>query len=82
VTIYVWQESYKAALLETDDKKLSDRLMTSQTAIDKRLHEMNEEMETDHGSMSEERKAIKDALAGLQALRREMKRRAQDPNNA
>ena len=30
----VWQESYKAALIETDDKKLRERIQAAKAAID------------------------------------------------
>jgi hypothetical protein len=31
---YVWEESYKAAILETDDAKLPNRLRAAKGAID------------------------------------------------
>ncbi len=34
---YVWEESYKAAILETDDKKLQNRIQAAKAAIDNRL---------------------------------------------
>jgi hypothetical protein len=71
---YVWDESYKAAVLETDDKKLPDRIRAAKGAIDTRLHEL----QMDHGGTPEERLAITDALAGLNVLRRELERRSQD----
>jgi len=70
---YVWEESYKAAILETDDKVLPHRLHTAKGAIDKRL----QEMQMDHGGTPEERQAITDALAGLNILRRELETRIQ-----
>jgi hypothetical protein len=71
---YVWDESYKAAVLETDDKKVPDRIRAAKGAIDTRLHEL----QMDHGGTPEERLAITDALAGLNVLRRELERRSQD----
>jgi hypothetical protein len=68
---YVWDESYKAAVLETDDKKLPDRIRAAKGAIDTRLHEL----QADHGGTPEERLAITDALAGLNVLRRELETR-------
>jgi hypothetical protein len=68
---YVWDESYKAALLEIDDNKLRERIHVANSAIDARLHELL----MDHGGTPEERQAISDALAGLSALRRESERR-------
>ena len=70
---YVWDESYKAAVLETDDKKMPDRIRAAKGAIDTRLHEL----QMDHGGTPEERLAITDALAGLNVLRRELERRRQ-----
>ncbi len=69
----VWEESYKAAILETDDKKLPNRLHAAKSAIDTRLLEM----QMDHRSTPEERLAITNALAGLNVLRRELERRIQ-----
>jgi len=37
---YVWEESYQAAIVETDDRKLQDRIQTAKAAIDNRLHEL------------------------------------------
>jgi hypothetical protein len=71
---YVWDESYKAAILETDDKKLRNCLHAAKGAIDKRL----QEMQADHGGRPEERLAITDALAGLNVLRRELETRIQE----
>jgi hypothetical protein len=70
---YVWEESYKAAILETDDKKLPNRLHAVKGAIDRRL----QEMQMDHGGTPEERQALTDALAGLNVIRRELERRSQ-----
>jgi hypothetical protein len=71
---YVWDESYKAAVFETDDKKLPDRIRAAKSTIDTRL----QEMQMDYGGAPEEWLAITDALAGLNALRRELERRSQD----
>jgi hypothetical protein len=69
---YVWEEVYAAAILETDDAKLPDRLHVAKAAIDTRLHDL----QLDHGGSPEERQAISDALAGLNVLRRELERRS------
>jgi hypothetical protein len=37
---YVWQGSYQAAILETDDNKLPNRLQAAKAAIDNRIHEL------------------------------------------
>ena len=64
--MYGWVESYQSAILETDRSKLSERIEAAQTAIDRRLQEIN----AGHDSV-DERRAIRDALAGLNVLRRE-----------
>ena len=75
---YVWDESYKAAVLETDDKKLRERIQVAKGAIDMRL----QEMQMDHGGTPEERQAITDALGGLQVLRRELERRIHEAGSS
>jgi hypothetical protein len=65
---YVWQGSYQAAILETDDNKLPNSLEAAKAAIDNRIHEL----QTDHGGTPEEWQAITDALGGLNVLRREL----------
>jgi hypothetical protein len=70
----IWQERYKAAVLETDEKKLHKRIQAAKAAIDARLHELR----SDHGETPDERQAINDALAGLNVLRRETKTRSHD----
>ena len=74
---YVWDELYKAAVLETDDTKLADRIRAAKGAIDKRLQEIL----SDHGSTLEERQAISDALAAISVLRRELERRIQEDSS-
>jgi len=75
---YVWEESYKAAILETDDTKLPNRLHAAKGAIDRRL----QEMQMDHGGTPEERLAVTDALAGLNVIRRELERRIQETGSS
>jgi hypothetical protein len=75
---YVWEESYKAAILETDDTKLPNRLHAAKGAIDRRL----QEMQMDHGGTPEERLAVTDALAGLNVIRRELERRTQETGSS
>ena len=62
---YVWQEPYQAAILETDDKKLPNRLQAAKAAIDNRLHEL----QLDGGGTPKERQAINDALSNLNVIR-------------
>jgi hypothetical protein len=64
----VWEEIYKAALLETDTRKLPESLQAAKATIDDRL----QVLQADHGGTPEERQAISDALAGLNVLRREL----------
>jgi hypothetical protein len=71
---YVWEESYQAAILETDDKKLPNRLQAAKAAIDNRIHEL----QADHGGTPEEWQAITDALGGLNVLRRELQIRSRE----
>jgi hypothetical protein len=61
---YVWEESYEAAMLGTDDKNLPNLLQTAKAAIDTRLHQLQFD-----GGSPEERQAITDALGGLNVLR-------------
>ena len=69
---YVWQASYQAAILETDDNKLPNSLQAAKAAIDNRLHDLRR----DYGGTPEERQAITDALGGLNVLRRELQIRS------
>ena len=73
VPMYGWEESYKNAMLETDRSRLPKRIKAAQVAIDQRLQEIN----SGHDSR-EERYAIRDAMAGLNVLRREVFAQASD----
>jgi hypothetical protein len=75
----VWQDLYKAAVLETDDEKLHKRLRAAKAAIDVQLHELQS---NHHGGMPDERQAISDALAVLNVLRREREARSHDTNSS
>jgi hypothetical protein len=61
---------YQAAILETDDGKLAHRLPLVKAAIDTRLREL----QMDHQGTLDERQAIRDALNGLDGLRRELEK--------
>ena len=76
---YVWKELYEAAILETDDGKLQERVQAAKAAIEARL----QELQGDHGT-PEEKQAISDALHGLDVLREELERHSHDmgPRNA
>jgi hypothetical protein len=71
--MYGWEESYTNAMLETDRSKLPERIEAAQTSINHRLQEIN----AGHDSV-DERRAIRDALAGLNVLRREVLQQAAD----
>jgi len=71
---YAWEGLYETAVLETDDEKLQKCIRAAKAAIDVRL----QEIQLDHGGTPEERRAITDALTGLNALRRELERRTHD----
>jgi hypothetical protein len=75
---YVWEESYQAAILETDDKKLQNRIQAAKAAIDNRLHDL----QADHGGTPEERQAITDALGGLNVRRREFQIRSHETGSS
>jgi hypothetical protein len=69
---YVWEQLYEAAVLETEDKNLSNRLQAVKATIDSRL----DEMQVDHGGTPEELQAISDALHGLNLLQAELETRS------
>ena len=71
---YVWDEVYKAAIVEMDEGKLPSRIQVAKFAIEARLRDL----QMDHGGTPEERQAISDALAGLNVLRREVDRRSSE----
>ena len=75
---YVWEELYEAAVLETDDKKLPNRLHAAKAAIDTRL----QQLQADHSGTPEERQAISKALTGFVVLRRDLERRSQDAGSS
>ncbi len=64
MTEYPWWESYKFAVLETDKKKLRDRVIAAEQAIRARAS-------LDGQVSGDERIAIQDAMSALQMLRRE-----------
>jgi hypothetical protein len=81
-TDYVWEEMYKAAIVETDNGMLPNRIQAAKAAIDSRLHAL----QGDHGGTPEERVAISDALAGLIILliilRRELESRTSEKRSS
>ena len=64
-TRYSWQESYQAALLETDWTKRQERLQTAESEI----HQRRLVLSQDHGGTDEERAALVNAMSGLRVLR-------------
>ena len=67
-TKYGWQELYATALLETDWSKIEEKLQVAANGIRTRL----DEFAMNHGGTPEENQAIKDALHGLDILRKEV----------
>src|SRR6266436_5586531 len=64
-TSYCWQESYQAALLETDWTKMQERVQTAESEI----HQRRLVLSQDHGGSDEERAALVNAMSGLRVLR-------------
>jgi hypothetical protein len=66
-----WQQLYQAAVVETNLENLQPRVQAAKAAIDARLHAL----QMDHGGTREEQQALRDALAGLRVLEREIEGR-------
>ena len=64
-TSYSWQESYQAALLETDWKTMVELVQKAESEIHKRRLELSQ----NHGGTQAERDALVTALNGLRVLR-------------
>ena len=67
----LWQELYEAAVVETNPKTLQSRVQAAKAAIDARLREL----QMDHGGTREKQQALRDALAGVRVLEREIESR-------
>ena len=67
-TKYGWQELYATALLETDWRKIEEKIQVAENGIRARLHEFS----MNHGGTPEENHAIEDALTGLNGLRKDV----------
>jgi hypothetical protein len=65
---YVWYDSYKAVVLETDWTTMHDRLQSAECKI----HERQRVLSEDHGGTPQERQAIANALDGMRTLRTEV----------
>ena len=61
---YSWQESYQAALLETDWTKMQERVQAAESEI----HQRRLVLSQDHGGTDEERAALVNAMSGLRVL--------------
>jgi hypothetical protein len=65
---YVWYESYKAVVLESDWTKMLDRIQSAECKIRDRQRELSE----DHGGTPQERQAIAKALTGMRTVQTEV----------
>jgi len=67
---YSWQESYHAALLETDWTKMVELVQKAESDIaESDIHKRRLELSQDHSGTQEEREAVVNALNGLRVLR-------------
>ena len=62
---YSWQESYQAAVLESDWTKMQERIQTAESEIHKRRLVLAQ----DYGGTGEEREALVNAMSALRILR-------------
>jgi len=62
---YSWQDSYRAALLETDWAKMVELVQAAESEIHKRRLQLSK----DQNGTQEEREAVVNALNGLRVLR-------------
>jgi hypothetical protein len=63
-TVYEWEETYNAAMMERDRSKRQERIDAAQTAINRRIVELNAGDDS-----PEERSAIRNAQLGLSLLK-------------
>jgi hypothetical protein len=63
-----WQELYRAAVLETNWSRMTERIHAAESAITERLREFSAR----HGGTAEENQAIVDALNRLNTLRSDL----------
>jgi hypothetical protein len=64
-TSYGWQDSYHAALLETDWTMMQERVQTAESEI----HQRRLVLSQGHDGTDEERAALVNAMSGLRVLR-------------
>jgi hypothetical protein len=65
---YVWYESYKVVVLETDWTKMHDRIQSAECKI----HDRQRVLSEDHGGTLQERQAIAKALNAMRTLQTEV----------
>jgi hypothetical protein len=73
-TPFSWHDSYKAAVLETDWTKMTERIQAAESDMSERQRVLSE----DHGGTPEERHALADAMNTLKVLRKEASRHEQE----
>jgi len=64
VSSYSWQQSYQAALLETDWTKMPERVQTAESEVHKRRLVLSQDCD----GTPEEREALVSAMSGLRVL--------------
>ena len=64
---YSWEDHYLAAVLETDNASLPERVDKAHAAIVRR----RQELDSDHGGTPDEQLALNHALHGLTVLKKE-----------
>jgi len=62
---YTWQQQYEAAILEVNSARLMERMIAAQSAVNARIREM----QASHDGSLEEKRALMNAISGLQRLR-------------
>ena len=66
-TVYEWEETFNAAMMETDRSKRQERIDVAQTAINRRIYELNAGDDS-----PEERQAIRNVQLGINFLKEEV----------
>ena len=64
--MYGWEEAFDSAMIEKDGSRLPERIDAAQTALNRRLQELNGQ------DSPEERRAIQNAQLGLNLLKAEV----------
>jgi transposase len=63
----VWYDFYKAAVLETDPKKMKEKIQAAESAMRNRERILSK----DHKGTPQERQSLADARRGLELVRKE-----------